>query len=186
MNLPDLRSLTKFDARLREIPTDVDALRAAINQALSELDKAEASQHLDATVGLLGYLGNACRIIGLTTEAIDYLERAVFRCRMLGDRKGELVNTIRLAEARKYNGDYQIAERLLRVALTWTDEEVLSNYKDFVLQHLGKCRLEQGAPEDAVQLLQEALKLRLEKGDKTLIESTEQALTLARNMCHGA
>jgi tetratricopeptide (TPR) repeat protein len=182
LNLPDLRDLTKFDSSLREVPADVDALTTAIGQAESELGMAEAAQQNEVIVRLLGYLGNACRILGRTAESVNYLERAVFLCRMLADRRGELVNTVRLAEARKYSGDHSAAEQLLRTALTWTDEEGLSNYKDFILQHLGKCRLEQGAADEAVLLLEGALALRLAKGDRTLIESTKQALTLARSI----
>jgi tetratricopeptide (TPR) repeat protein len=184
LNLPDLRELTKFDASLREVPTDVEALQAAIDQAMAQLLEAEAHQELETTVRLLGYLGNALRIIGRTAESVNYLERAVSQCRMLGNRRAELVNTIRLAEARKYKGEYAIAEHLLRSARTCTDEEELSDYKDFALQHFGKCLLEKGEVDEAVTLLEEALKLRVAKGDKTLVESTDQALTLARNMRH--
>ena len=91
---------------------------------------------------------------------------------------------MRLAEARKYNGEHSIAEKLLRKALFWTNAEEFSTYRDFALQHLGKCRLEQGAVDDAISLLEEALKLRLKKGDTELINSTERALDMARNFEH--
>jgi tetratricopeptide (TPR) repeat protein len=181
LSLPDLRELTMFDSTLREGAKDSNELKSAIRLAQEELEKAEEIQHHEAVIQLLGYLGNACRISNLLGESVKYLERAVLLCRTIGDRKAELVNTIRLAEARKYNGELSIAEELLRTALKWTNEEGFSAYKDFVLQHLGKCRLEQGAPDDAIRLLEEALELRIAKEDSELINSTELALQMARN-----
>lgn len=180
LSLPDLRDLTTLDRSLREVAKNNDELMLVIRQAQEELEKAEVNHDVQGVIRLLGYLGNACRISTLLSESIQYLERAVLLGRTIGDRKAELVNTIRLAEARKYNGEHSIAEKFLRSALSWTNEESLSTYKDFVLQHLGKCRLEQGATDDAIQFLEQALELRIAKGDKELINSTELAVQQAR------
>jgi hypothetical protein len=48
------------------------------------------------------------------------------------------------------------------------------------LQHLGKCRVEQGDHEEALACLREALALRTAKGDDALVESTRRALRLVR------
>jgi tetratricopeptide (TPR) repeat protein len=181
LNLPDLRELIMFDSTLREVAKDSAELTLAIHQAQKELEKAEADNNESDITFLLGYLGNACRVANLLSDSIQYLERAVFRSKTMEDRKGELVNTIRLAEARKYNGQYAIAEDILRSVLDWTNDNGLSTYKDFVLQHLAKCRLEQGAVDDAISMLESALELRIAKGNDELIRSTQLALQMARN-----
>lgn len=175
----------RFDESLREVPVDINALNSAIQQAQSQLQHVEADeQQAKSTVGLLGYLGNACRVAGRAEESMGYLERAVSICRNAGDTTGEFVNTIRFAEATKYGGDFETAERLLREALTQTNIAELSDYQDFVLQHLGKCLVKQGKGNEAIGFLEEALRLRQGKQERALIESTQMALAAARSMSH--
>lgn len=126
----------RFDESLREVPVDVNELSVAIRQAQSLLQHVESDdQNVRSAIELLGYLGNACRVTGRSDESIQYLERAVSLCRKVGDAKGTVVNTIRLAEA-----------------------------------------------TEAIGFLEESLRLREEKGDQALIESTQMALTTARQM----
>ncbi|QRF23876.1 hypothetical protein FY534_09540 [Alicyclobacillus sp. TC] len=126
MNLPALSELIMFDSTLREVAKDSAELTLAIHKAQKELEKAEANNNESDITFLLGYLGNACRVANLPSDSIQYLERAVFRSKTTGDRKGELVNTIRLAEARKYNGEHAVAEDILRSVLDWTNDNGLS------------------------------------------------------------
>lgn len=182
MSLPDLSELIVFDSTLREVAKDSASLTSAISQAQEELEKAEATNNESDIIFLLGYLGNACRVANVLSDSIQYLERAVVRSQTNGNRKAELVNTIRLAEARKYDGEHAIAENMLRSVLDWTNDNGLSTYKDFVLQHLAKCLLEQGEVDDAISMLESTLELRTAKGNDELIRSTQLALQMARNM----
>lgn len=182
MNLPDLRDVTTQDESLREVATDEATVRSAKRIAEEQLDISMAKGNSANSIRLFGYLGNVCRILGELTQSVDYLERAVALCRSEQSPKSELINTIRLAEAHKYNGEHKVAEELLRDALLAVDERRLEAHKDFVLQHLGKCRLEQGAMDDAIEYLEQALQLRLKKGDSELIQSTDKALRLAQTV----
>lgn len=52
-------------------------------------------------------------------------------------------------------------------------------YRDFALQHLGKCCLEMGNVSDATTLLKQPLTLRQQEGNERLIASTELVLRYA-------
>jgi thioredoxin-like negative regulator of GroEL len=60
--LPDLYALTQWDERLREVAADPEAIEVAIAAAESQLARGEPS----AESRLLGYLGNATRVLGRT------------------------------------------------------------------------------------------------------------------------
>jgi len=178
-DLPDLSTAIAFDVALREAPVDVDLLTRAVERAHAALADARRSSDDAATVRVLGYLGNVCRVLGRHDEAIAALTEAVTRARASGDHRANLVNRLRLGEAKKYRGDVTEAENIFRQALRDAREPSLTGYHDFALQHLGKCRLEQGDAAEAVLLFEQALALRQRKGDQQLIASTEIALARA-------
>ena len=185
IDLPDLGVLTTFDDALREAPVDADVLARAVEKASVLLAEA-CLQGEDATrVRLLGYLGNACRVLGRHDEAVAALAKAVTLARGGGDDRASLVNRLRLGEARKYRGDVTEAEAIFRQALRDAQQnDNLTDYRDFALQHLGKRRLEKGDAVEATLLLEQALELRRRRGDPRLIASTELALARACAMLH--
>jgi tetratricopeptide (TPR) repeat protein len=180
--LPDLGQLTAFDAALREVPLDQGPLGTAATLASGLIAEARAAGDDQALLRVLGYYGNACRVLGRHDEAIRALAEAVALAESLGDERGAIANSLRLGEARKYRGDAEEAEAIFRAVL----ERIrggghgVAAYEDFALQHLGKCLMDQGDAE-ATGYLDQALALRRAKGDASLIDSTERALTLARN-----
>jgi tetratricopeptide (TPR) repeat protein len=179
-DLPDLRPATRFDAALREVPSDPAILSHGVERAHAMLAAARYRDDAASIVRMLGYLGNAYRILGYADEAVAVLTEAVEQARAAGDQRAALANRIRLGEALKYQGDIAQAERLFREAARVAQHTDLGDYRDFALQHLGKCRLEQGDAAEAVPLLEQALALRHDKGDPDLIASTTSALVLAR------
>lgn len=58
----------------------------------------------------------------------------------------------------------------------------IDEYLDFVLQHKGKCLMELAMLNDAEECFKKALALRESKGNCSLIDSTEQAIGLVREM----
>jgi len=184
-DLPDLSAFTAFDERLREVPADRPAIAAAARAALAALAEARAAEDRAAVLRLLGYLGEARRVLGQHDGAVAALEEALALAGELGEARAEVANAIRLAEAHKYRGDLELAETMLRDILARVRAEGMTRYEDFALQHLGKCRLDQGDAVEAMAYLEAALALRREKGDPGLIASTEQALARARRMQTG-
>ena len=182
--LPDLERLSRYDAAQRQEPADRPALDAAAVAAADRLERAEVAGDDAGVLALLGYLGNAYRIVGRTDEAAALLARAVDLARQRGDARGEVVNLIRQGEALRCGGRLAGAEQLYRAALAKVRAapNALGAYEDFALQHLGKCRLEQGEVAEAIACFEAALAIRRSKGHPDLIASTEAVLSLAREM----
>lgn len=178
--LPDLSGTTVFDERLREVPADRDSFEQAVAQGRELLQRARRHGDPESILRLLGYLGDACRVLGRLEEAASLLTEAVERSDASGDRRSGTANRLRLAEALKYKGDLDEAEIIFRRVLKDVQDPDLVNYRDFALQHLAKCCLEMGNAVEAVTLLEQALILRQQKNNARLIASTELALSHAR------
>ncbi len=179
-DLIDLNAATRYDAGLRQVPIDPAAVERAAALAVDALGDVRARGDAASELPLLAYLGEACRLLGRSSESVEHLQAAVALARAAADRPRELANRIRLAETLRYAGALDRAEALFRDALECCAAPDLASYADFALQHLGKCRLDQGDPAEAVTCFERALALRRAKDDPTLIRSTQQALRLAR------
>jgi tetratricopeptide (TPR) repeat protein len=180
-DLPDLEGLSHDDDVGRQHPIDVDAIEAAAAQATDRLARADADGDRVTALAVLGYLGNARRLLGETEAAVRLLRRALALARKAGNGGAEAVTLIRLGEAIRYGGNVDAAEPLYReaLALVPAHRDSLATPEDFTLQHLVKCRLEQGDAAEAADCLERALHLRRAKGDPALIASTETALSHA-------
>lgn len=131
---------------------------------------------------LYGIMGNLYRILGQPTRAIGYLECAHRIANEEHDNMKIAVTLIRLGEALKYNEKHQQAMECFDQAIALIHKNKLENYLDFALQHKGKCLLELKRYEEAEQCLRKALKLRKQKKDAMLIESTDQVLKYIKEM----
>lgn len=178
--LPDLSGATVFDERLRKVPGDREVIEQAVAQGRVLLEDARRHDDSRTILQLLGYLGDACRVLGQLEEAVSLLTEAVERAEASGNRPTGTANRLRLAEALKYNGDLDGAEINFRRVLRDVQEPDLVNCRDFALQHLAKCCIERGNVTEAVKLLEQALILRQGKGNERLIASTELALQYAK------
>jgi tetratricopeptide (TPR) repeat protein len=92
----------------------------------------------------------------------------------------EIVTRIRLGEALKYDnkliqalGEFKKVELLI-------ESSTSDQYKDFMLQHKGKCVMEMGYLKEAEKCFSQALHIRKQKGNEELIASTEKALHFVR------
>jgi len=163
---------------LRQTIADRDALRIALERDLAALAAGVADEH--ARARLLGRVGEAYRMLGDPDRAAPYLSEALLAARHLGDEPGVAANLIRLATALQHGGEHPRAESLFREALAFSGRPDCATYKDFALQHLGKCLVETGRIDEAIGCFEEALAARLAKGDAALVASTEEALAAAR------
>ncbi|MCA2208261.1 phosphotransferase [Nocardia rosealba] len=150
----------RFDERLRMIPVDAESLAARV---------AAADPH---DFGGLRRLGIALMLLGRYDEALDRLDQAL---ELADTERRRITVWINLADVYRYQGEPGRAEILYRRALDASralDPELVS----FAAHHLGKSLAEQHRPDEARELLNEAMRLRVADGDSELIESTRAAL----------
>lgn len=123
---------------------------------------------------LCSMLGNAYRVINNAEQAILFFRE----CMNLTEQhpKRKIVTLIRLGEAYKYANFHQEALDLFEQALTLSTEFKMPDYEDFIYQHKGKCFMELGEIELAKKYLNEALQIRIKKGNMELIKSTQIVL----------
>lgn len=180
IKLPALSQHTSFDKRLWEVPTDAVVFAHLIWEAEKRLQQANHDDNLAAIFYLHGYLGDACRVMGRLDEAVEHLEKAVELSCKTANKRAEIANRIRLAEARKYRGEYDAAERMLQEVATETKNGEAVDYHHFALQHWGKCLLDQGKRIEAITVLEKVLAVRESLGNEGWIQSTQMALELAK------
>jgi len=178
--LPDLSLHGLFDQQLREVASDPAAVQRALAAGRQALAEATGPRE---EARLLGYVGNALRMLGRHAEAEAAQARALALAEELGDARGLVVARIRLGEALRCADELERAEAELRTALAAARAQPSLGLTDFALQHLGKTLLDGGRAREAEPLLAEALVLREAKGDDALVESTRLALDRARR--HG-
>lgn len=187
MNLADYKeSLTKiseiiyFDNNkyLREKTSDPLKLKQFINEAESLLQSCGEEERYF----LQGTLGNLYRINKQPKKAISFLTDHLNQAITEKNITREIVALIRLGEAHKYDGNHPIALELFNDALEKCKSNKIDEYLDFVWQHKGKCLMELARLTEAEECFQAALRLRNEKGIQSLIESTEQAIRLVKDL----
>ncbi len=156
---PELRPY-RFDERLRMIPVDPESL--ALRVALADPHDFPG----------LRRLGIALMLLGRYEQALDRLDQAL---ELADSERRRITVWINLADVYRYQGEPGHAEILYRRALDASralDPDLVS----FAAHHLGKSLAEQHRPDEARQLLNEAMRLRVADGEPELIESTRAAL----------
>jgi tetratricopeptide (TPR) repeat protein len=154
-------NLIAYDDRLRMVPVDRAELATEVARVR---DKGDFGSLRAAGVGLL--------VLGEYGEASDRLHKALDVAATAGQTLHTLVN---LGDVHRYTGDLAAAEECYEAALDLGRESV-PELVDLALQHLGGSLTEQGRLDQARAALDEALALRVAKGDPQLIASTEAAL----------
>lgn len=177
-----LKALVYFDENnfLREKVEDLSNIETIIRN-VEEIGKV-AIQNDEEQFIYFGSLGNLYRIKEEPEKAIFYLEQALEIALRKNDNSKYVTTLIRLGEAKKYNNELEEALTHFEKALSICNEENLLSLIDFAYQHKGKCLLELDRLEESIISLTEALKIRVKKGDKTLIKSTKDAIHLGYKM----
>jgi|SRR5690625_1676219 len=163
---------------LREKP--INPLK--LNQFIDEAKDLLSSTNKDDKYFLYGILGNLYRINGQPKKAINYLTYCLDCAVEEKSFTREVISLIRLGEAYKYDDNHRLALDQFNKALEICEIKKLDEYLDFALQHKGKCLMELTRFEDAEECFMKALEIRSIKGDSSLIDSTQQAIDLVREM----
>lgn len=173
-----LQSFIYFDENdyLREKCSDEDFLQKVINEFERTIFNWSSLSPLGDLVFLYGVIGNLYRIKGEAKLAIDALSKAVD----LSEGNKKLANLIRLGEAWKYAGQHQKSLSLFNAVIDQCAKEEHFQLLDFAYQHKGKCLLELKDKSQATEYFQKAMKLRIRKGDVSLIASTQMAIDYVR------
>ncbi|MFE0601688.1 tetratricopeptide repeat protein [Streptomyces sp. NPDC058892] len=157
------------------VPTDHDQLTTAVQNLREELQALPEGTDAARARVLARWTGIGLLSLGDYHDARVYLRRALDLATASGNTRAVIATELNLADAYRYTGEAQTADALYRKALDGARSKH-PELVDFALQHLGKHLMEQGNLVPARAHLQEALRLRIAKGDAELIESTQAAV----------
>ncbi|MFE6056412.1 tetratricopeptide repeat protein [Kitasatospora sp. NPDC056446] len=170
-----LDHLITHDDNLRMVPTDRNELTIAVGRLQEELRALPEEADPARTRVLTRWIGIAQMCLGNHDEACTILRQSLDLAAAIGNARAVVATGLNLGDAHRYAGDVQTADALYRSALN-TARSRHPELLDFALQHAGKHLMERGDLEDARAHLQEALWLRIAKGDTELVESTQAVL----------
>jgi tetratricopeptide (TPR) repeat protein len=161
-------------------PQDSPRIVSKIEQDHKLLDKALATNDELLQLELLSRLGANYTMLEKEERAVPLLEQALLLARQRGDKRLEVANLLSLATSMQYLGQREKAQELFQEALDKVYANYEPYYEDFVLQHRGRCYVEQGKIEEAINCFGRALSLRERKGDPRGIEASQHALDAVR------
>lgn len=168
-----------FDENLHDIPNSPVQMQQAIDFLQSKFDN---SYHdVRQQIFLAGLIGGYARMLHNFSTAEQTFATALKLCDLLEDERLKTANLIRLAHLHQWQHQYDLSESLLeRVIVKCSSSPQLELYLDFAYQHLGKCKFDRAEYEAAQNYFNKAIKLRLQKGDRQLIYSTQLALDVVK------
>jgi tetratricopeptide (TPR) repeat protein len=171
-----------FDENLHDVPNSPVQMQQAVKYLQSQFDNN--SHDLDQQIKIAGLIGVYARMLHDFKTAKQALTTAFKLCDRLGDKRLSIANSIRLAHLYQWQQQYKLSEDLFdQVLIKCKSDQDLEYYLDFAYQHLGKCKFDQTKYQEAQYYFHKALKLRQQKGDRSLINSTQLALnTLQKRM----
>src|SRR5699024_8733252 len=123
---------------LREKTSDPEKIQELIVEAEQLLKNCDEDSHYF----LYGTIGNLLRVSEQPTDAVHYLTLSLQVATEAKDTVREVVTLIRLGEAYKYNEQFKRAFNHFDKALYLCETHEIDTYKDFALQHKGKCLME--------------------------------------------
>ncbi|MFD8480599.1 tetratricopeptide repeat protein [Kitasatospora sp. NPDC059673] len=167
-----LQHLITQDDHLRMVPIDRGELITVVSRFRQELD---VTTDPSRTRLLTREIGIAQMTLGNHDEARTLLRKSLDMAAADGNTRSVVASGINLGDAHRYAGDVQAADALYRSALA-TARSRHPELLDFALQHFGKHLMELGDLTKAQTCLQEALRLRIAKGNPELVGSTQAAL----------
>ncbi|KJY28156.1 tetratricopeptide repeat protein [Streptomyces sp. NRRL S-495] len=180
-----LQHLITQDDSLRMVPTDRNELAAAVGRLREELRASPEETDPARTRALTRWIGLGEMCLGHHEDARTFLRQSLDLATAIGSTGAVVATGLNLADAHRYAGDVQAADALYRSALN-TARSRHPELLDFALQHTGKHLMERGDLAEARSHLQEALELRIAKGNTELVESTQAALDRVELLLGGA
>lgn len=156
-------------------PDDIDAAQReidALSEAVSEpgrLSDAELmASHLE--------LGSLLIQLDREVEALVHIEAARAIAERLTDTNGLIEVYLNLGTAQQYLGERDAAQESYQHGLDLCASTQSPAQAHFLLQHRGRCFVEQGRVVEARSCFEQALATRMELGDERLIRSSAEAL----------
>jgi tetratricopeptide (TPR) repeat protein len=164
-----------FNENLQDVPNNPDEVKHAIAFLLGQLSKEEIESR--QRIQLLGLVGVYARMLKDFATAQQALTSAIELSELLGDKRLKTANLIRLAHVHQWWQEYALSEALFEeVIMACQQDRDLASYLDFAYQHMGKCKFDQQQYKEAQNYFEQALVLRNNKGDQSLIDSTQFAI----------
>jgi tetratricopeptide (TPR) repeat protein len=167
-----------FNENLQDVPNNPAEMNHAITFLLDRLDEEEIeTRH---RIQILGLIGGYARMLKDFTTAQKTLTSALELSELLGDKQLKTANMIRLAHVHQWRQDYVSSEILFEEVITACQRDpTIASYLDFAYQHMGKCKFDRRQYKEALYYFEQALVLRGDKGDNSLVDSTQLAIDVA-------
>ena len=168
-----------FDDRLRDIPNSPVQMQQAVNFLQSEF--AKSSDNISQQIYLAGLIGGYTRMLHDFEISEQALNTALQLCDRINDKRSKIANSIRLAHLYQWQQKYELSEAWFdKILKQCKNDSDLTSYLDFAYQHAGKCKCDRGKYKEAEYYFNRALEIRWQKGDRSLIESTQLALNVVQ------
>jgi tetratricopeptide (TPR) repeat protein len=169
----------QFDEQLHEIPNAPKEVQSAVEFLQQQLDEVQNNRRQQ--IYYLGLIGVYARILNDFSLSNTALTTAIALSRELNDEVLKTINQLRLAHLYQWQQQYEQSDRLFKkLLIRCINNPALASCLDFVYQHTGKSQFDQQQYTKAQKYFEQALALRLRKGDSTLIASTQFALQMTQ------
>ncbi|MEM8642519.1 MAG: tetratricopeptide repeat protein [Cyanobacteria bacterium P01_G01_bin.54] len=176
-----------YDDNLQDVPNNSDEMRQTIDFWQAQLN--QPGLDIPQQIKLLGRIGGYARTLRDLDRAEQALSTALELSKAIENKRFEASNSIKLAHVYQWQQRYAESETMFvaGIALCQNNPEA-DSYLDFAYQHFGKCKFDQQKYVEALQCFEQALDMRVKKGDPELIASTELAIatTHSRQKCHNS
>lgn len=131
---------------------------------------------------LLSHLGGLYRLNQNLDQSQKALEGAALIFAEFADEKWLTLTRIRLANTFQWQNKFSLADQIFKDVINDCNQNPsIHQYLDFALQHHGKNLFDQSRFTEALKHFEEAYQIRLQKGDKELINSTNIAIETTKN-----
>ena len=168
MNVPFNMNYS-FSDSLREVPESKEDFQKGIQFLNSEIDKLNGLDKISA----LSKLGAYQRIAGLIEDSLATLKMVRQLLSQNNDKRLSFITELRIAQSIQFKGDFEEAAKIYSGLKNRSSRDSeLSDFLDFVYQHMGKNYFDQQRFDLAMNCFQSALVVRNQKGESQLIEST--------------
>ncbi len=163
---------------LTEKPNDPKSFHEGIlhleKVATKEKDKLKKGK-------LFSLIGSHYRICGDNSMSEKYLLRALSLIDKSKNKSEYFVATLRLAHTFQKQKKFDLSLQLFNeLKILCDEEEGLNGYSDFLFQHIGKLNFDQKKYKAALSNFERARELRLSKGDRELLASTDLAIQITK------
>ncbi len=152
---------------LKEVPEDAVAMKKGADWLQEKIDELDESDKVQQTI-LLSQLSGFARILG----DLDLAETSIVQAiEILKEFKREdqiFAMNLRLAIVYQYRANFAKADQIYTSSLKEIEtsgDKKLKKYHDFVLQHYGKLKFDQGFYKEALDYFMRAYEERIVKGD---------------------